>query len=319
MTSFCEQRLIKTTFTAKNSFLGACLEKALKKEEGRSEGCISFLDGLCHYNLPTFKSYGIDDLLVKMQGVDVVVNLAWEESFANNHINNTVEKKSKSFKSNNLFFLESLIKAAELSNVRRIVFPSFLGVSSQTSKKYLREKYLAERLVLNSKIKEKIILRLPFVLERLYRESVFREAIEKTYRFPFFLSQNLLCKKVCMINTEDFIKIIINSIKNPLQQGVLIVPVLGERLFSSKECLDYVIQKKKTKKASKIDAFKFANEFALMLSCFVGKNKNRQLLFDLMEQAKVDYSEIKSMEKSCFKKILPPKYLTFRTEDNLFF
>lgn len=130
----------------------------------------------------------IDLLAVPLRGVDTVIHLAWENTYlGSEHVARSIKdvdshptdsgysersgasgnsnaKSSHSTKKNsNLNCLKNLITAMEESKAQRIIFVSAVGCHRKSSHKFLQEKFIAEGLVINSKIKEKVILRTSLV------------------------------------------------------------------------------------------------------------------------------------------------------------
>ena len=96
-----------------------------------------------------------------LRGVSTVIHLAWENNFVGSP--SLLQDVASGALTPNLRMLQNLIQAVERSATPRIIFLSAIGASRTSMNPFLREKYLAEFLILNSRIKQKIILRTSIV------------------------------------------------------------------------------------------------------------------------------------------------------------
>ena len=70
----------------------------------------------------------------------------------------------------------------------QLIFISAIGASNKSNSKFLREKYQAEQLLINSNIKSKVILRLAPVLHKEQKNDPVSMGLRKAYAFLAFAS-----------------------------------------------------------------------------------------------------------------------------------
>ncbi|MBI2603858.1 MAG: NAD(P)H-binding protein [Deltaproteobacteria bacterium] len=126
---------------------------------------------------PIYADLGSKELLpAPLRGVHTVVHLAWERNF--------VGPKDTSSESTNLRVLSNLLDAMEKVGTRRIIFLSVIGARRESSEGFLREKYDAEHLIINSKVREKVILRSSIVYGG--QHDCFVQSIKRVMKIPIF-------------------------------------------------------------------------------------------------------------------------------------
>lgn len=127
-----------------------------------------------------------EGLNVTLRNVETVVHLAWDGGIAGT--NDESDKPTMAVASTpvNLDMVRNLIKAMEVAGTRRIVFFSALGASPKSDSPFLREKYQAEHLILNSRIKEKIIIRSTIVWSGRGETDPFLQTIMRLLKYPLY-------------------------------------------------------------------------------------------------------------------------------------
>lgn len=96
-------------------------------------------------------------LAAPLRDIDTVYHLAWANNIKGSR--ETSKKDAKETVMKNLQMTENLIHAMESIGTRRIVFVSAIGAHKLSEQMFLKEKYLCELAIINSKIPEKIIVR----------------------------------------------------------------------------------------------------------------------------------------------------------------
>lgn len=122
-----------------------------------------------------------------LRGVETVVHLAWDGGIGGPLAEVgqwTTHDASKATR--NAQMLSNLVTAMERAGTRRIVFVSALGASPTSESAFLRDKYLGEFLVLNSKIPEKVILRTSVVWGGQSHDDPFLRTILRVMRYPIY-------------------------------------------------------------------------------------------------------------------------------------
>lgn len=123
----------------------------------------------------------VDLLAVPLRGVDTVIHLAWDNSYLSTSDSSSessssystsderaggssfAESAKPSEKYDNLSCLKNLIAAMEQSKAKRLIFLSAIGSHRKSKHRFLREKFIAEGLVINSQIEEKVVIRTSLV------------------------------------------------------------------------------------------------------------------------------------------------------------
>lgn len=141
----------------------------------------------------------VDLLAVPLRGVDTIIHLAWENTYlGSENLTGGVSDSLRAMTSDsweqnkekdrekggdfdrghrqggsaqylekslpsNLTSLKNLIAAIEESKAQRLIFVSAIGCHRKSEHKFLQEKFVAEGLVINSRIKEKVVLRTSLV------------------------------------------------------------------------------------------------------------------------------------------------------------
>jgi uncharacterized protein YbjT (DUF2867 family) len=164
----------------------------------------------------------VDLLGAPLRGVESVVHLAWEKNF----IGTGAGQVSLHQPTRNLQNLGNLIKAMELANTKRLIFLSAIGASRSSPSQFLQEKYLAEHLILNSRIPEKIILRSSIVFGG--DQDKFVRAITNLMKFPGLYPVPKFGEPVAPIHIADLIESVMAAIKSPLAEPCSIVEMVGK-------------------------------------------------------------------------------------------
>lgn len=122
-----------------------------------------------------------------LRGVDTVVHLAWDGGLAGPDtplISDPLKQADQLTK--NLLSLKNLITAMERAGSKRLVFLSAVGADPDSSNSFLREKYQAELMLINSRIPEKIILRSSVVWGGRGSEDRFITSIRRILRYRLY-------------------------------------------------------------------------------------------------------------------------------------
>jgi nucleoside-diphosphate-sugar epimerase len=155
-----------------------------------------------------------------LHGIETVIHLAWDR--APKKLRKELNTPSPIAK-RNLHGLDNLIKAAERVGTRRIVFLSCSGANALSICPNLASKYTGERMVLQSRIPERIIIRSPLVLGGdQYRDRALR-SISNLMRFPLVYPVPGKAEQISYIHLSDLVAILINfTIKEmPVAAGII--------------------------------------------------------------------------------------------------
>lgn len=181
-----------------------------------------------------------DLMIAPLRGVHTVIHLAWSNNLKGYENTNSQQMDNVVF-TPNLRILHNLIHAMERIHTKRIIFLSFLGVNKKAEHLFLKEKYLAEFLIINSKIPEKIILRLPLIYS-LNSNDMFLNSFISLIKFPLICP--IPCYKnqqISLIFLEDVIEILIKLIDVELKyQKTCIVDIVGDNILKIKDIISLI-------------------------------------------------------------------------------
>lgn len=226
----------------------------------------------------------IDLLAVPLRGVDTVIHLAWENTYlGSENVARSIkdvgvgqapsQSKERSGasngtgdqKSSNLQCLKNLIAAMEQSKAQRLIFVSAVGCHRKSAHKFLQEKFIAEGLVINSKIKEKVIIRTSLVYgstsavvsgsKKTSGGNVIAGGIGKESKDPFVDSIKELLSypavypipypKLSLNPThiDDFVQYLLSVMSEKPQGGNSLVEFYGSEQITTEELVKLCIEK----------------------------------------------------------------------------
>ena len=181
-------------------------------------------------------------LAAPLRGVSTVVHLAWSGGLSGSLDSISEDPVVSANYSQNLIALKNLLSAMEKANCQRIVFVSALGASKRSPSAFLREKYHAEFLILNSKIPEKVILRASAVWGDRYGHDRFLNSILKVMKYPVY---PVPTKKegISPIHVDDLTQMLRSAVFSKSGDGAQISEVCGGRHYELPELLKLVSAK----------------------------------------------------------------------------
>lgn len=166
-----------------------------------------------------------DLLAAPLRGVSHVVHLAWSlECYETKD-----EEPSFDYRTPfadlpiNVQRTINLIKAMELARTQRIIFVSPLATSPNGSLHMLREKYWSEFFILNSRIPEKVILRLPAVFGNGEINDRASQSVFRMMTFPAFYPVPKEKNSIPFLHVEDAATIIANACLADFQETNVIL------------------------------------------------------------------------------------------------
>lgn len=226
--------------TGGSGFIGQHLIRKLSKERQ--------VIALYHHKLPesienvfpVCSDMSTSELLAApLRGVNTVVHLAWTGGLSGSLDSISEDPVVSANYSHNLICLKNLISAMEKGRCRRIVFVSALGASRTSSSAFLREKYHAEFLILNSKIPEKLIIRTAAVWGDRYGHDRFLNSILKVMKYPVY---PVPVKKegISPLHVDDVTQMLISAVNSENHGGAQIVEVCGGTHYKLDELLKLV-------------------------------------------------------------------------------
>lgn len=171
-------------------------------------------------------------LLAPLRNVQTVVHLAWEGGLAgslkqnqeNAEINALLQPERMS---KNLFMLSNLLAAMERVGNQRIVFISAMGADRHAETPFLREKYAAELLILNSRIREKIIIRPSIVTEAENHDDRFVRAVLRTMKLPLMYPVPKWPVPLSPVHVGDLANEIVSAAESSIEESTVVTEVCG--------------------------------------------------------------------------------------------
>lgn len=184
----------------------------------------------------------IDLLAAPLRGVKTVYFLAWQDSFLGSrdpiNFDFAVENCSP-----NLRILKNLISAMEIAGTKRLVFLSAIGAGRRAKNAFLKEKYLGEFAVLNSKIPEKIIVRSSLVYSQESQDDPFIRSIVNIMKFPGIYPVPDHKETIAPIHVDDLVEIVLQLASHDLEGQSSILEVTGDEKFKVEDLFRLVSER----------------------------------------------------------------------------
>lgn len=178
-----------------------------------------------------------EPLVPILQKVDQVLFLAWSHSFQRQW-----EDGKDSQNSPNIQMIRNFVAAMEQAGTKRIIFLSALGASRHAESAFLREKYAAESIILNSRIPEKIILRTSLIYGKLGTQDRFLSAISQLMKVPWFYPVPRHQEKLAPISIDDLNRILLHLFDLNLDVPSHVIEIAGGESLAIEEIFRMVSQ-----------------------------------------------------------------------------
>jgi nucleoside-diphosphate-sugar epimerase len=176
---------------------------------------------------PVCSDLGSPDLLAApLRGVETVYHLAWENNFVGP--SQPLDSPDRS-NTTNLNMLRNLLIAMERAGTKRLVFTSALGARKDATEAFLKEKYFAEFLILNSNIEEKIIIRPTIVCG--HSRDRFLRSIVSVMNFPVFYPVPMKQESIAPLHVDDLIEILIKLSDFETRFSHCVAEIVGKDSF----------------------------------------------------------------------------------------
>ena len=235
-------------------------------------------------------------LVAPIRGVHAVIHLAWEGTIINSDLEKTRNIKN----------LKNLIQVMEHAGTKRIIFVSAIGANRDAEQSFLKEKYECEHLILNSKIKEKVILRSAVLFDGIKGGS-FIQSINKLMKSSIFYPVPKISSKISPLFVDDLIEVLVKCCDLEMFDTCSVIDLAGGESYKISQLLK-IISKNSTGKKSQIAISPVIGEFMVK---FIEKANAE-------DQPKIkDYFSIgsriesKIRHKNPMAKFLPEKFKTF--------
>lgn len=231
--------------TGGSGFIGRLLVKRLA-QSGRT------VVSMYHHRLPepmanmypVCSDLSSADLLGSpLRGVETVVHLAWENNLVGANEQDLVFDPLQNKMPRNVRLLHNLLTAMERVGTKRIVFVSANGADRRATTAFLKEKYCAEFMVLNSRIPEKIIVRPGIVCGGGGSHDRFLRSIVNVMKFPGVYPVPNFGSQISPLHVEDLAEVLKKSTEIKMDEPSAILEVVGHEQFRIEEIFRMVSER----------------------------------------------------------------------------
>lgn len=193
-----------------------------------------------------------------IQGAHTVIHMAWEYTWreskegaehSKNTKNNKNESTAKEFqdlrnfdKSPNVQVLKNILETMDANKVSRLVFVSAVGAARDAKDLFLREKYYCEQLIINSNIREKVIVR-SAVLFGGQKEAGFIESAKKLMKSPIFYPVPKVESLMSPLHVEDLADLILKCSLVKMYDFCAVVDLVGGEPYKASQIFKIIAQK----------------------------------------------------------------------------
>lgn len=214
----------------------------------------------------------VDLLAVPLRGVDTVVHLAWENTYlGSENLSGGISDSLRAMTSegwqnakdydrdqrqggsaqqgakplpSNLTSLKNLIAAIEESKAQRLIFISAIGCNRKSEHNFLQEKFIAEGLVINSKIKEKVVLRTSLVYGgESEKVDPFVGSIKELLSYPAFYPVPYPKLELHPTHIDDLVNYLASLVAEKPEVGNSLVEFCGEEQITTEELVKLIAQR----------------------------------------------------------------------------
>jgi nucleoside-diphosphate-sugar epimerase len=189
---------------------------------------------------PVCSDMGSAELLAApLRGIETVVHLAWEGELAGSADPVKWEPSTNTNLTRNLQTTHNLLTAMERAGTKRIVFVSAVGASRHAKAPFLREKYAAEFMILNSRVPEKIILRSAIVWSAEDASDKFLRSITRVMKYPLYPVPK---KKegLSPLHVNDLTDLIVAASEHELSEPAAVLDIVGGENYKVEELFKIV-------------------------------------------------------------------------------
>ena len=178
-------------------------------------------------------------LAAPLRGVDTVIHLAWDRTLLGPDQKTPSHKESHASAVSNLHMLENLMTAMERAGTRRLIFLSAIGACRHTTQPFLREKYIAEHIILNSKLPEKIIVRSSLVYGAGSGDRLMRSML-RVMKFPLVYPVPRTKSPMAPLHVEDLVGLLEKVSRHKMRENFGLIELAGEEKYQLGDLLKLV-------------------------------------------------------------------------------
>jgi dTDP-4-dehydrorhamnose reductase len=120
---------------------------------------------------------------------------------------------SRGEKSLNVQMTQNLVRAMEKAGSKRLIFISSAATSRFATTRFLDEKYLCENIIINSSIKEKLIIRSGILLDSKFEGNHFLTALRGMMRLPLVYPLPDVADGISVTYRTELIELILDLVQ----------------------------------------------------------------------------------------------------------
>ena len=177
-----------------------------------------------------------------LRGVDTVVHMAWEGGLTGPAQQLSFDDQGWRPETNNLRMLRHLVTAMERAGTKRIILLSAAGASRTAEAPFLREKYAAEALVLNSQIPQKQILRSAVMWGGVGANDRLLRSMLRILRYPIFPLPNR-STALAPVHVSDLAGVVALACSQQQTDAAVLQDVHGGQLYTVAELFKMVSER----------------------------------------------------------------------------
>lgn len=181
----------------------------------------------------------IDLLKAPLRGVETVVYLAWDQTFRETSGEFVFDPSFKQAPPN-VVRLRNMVQAMQIVGTRRMIFVSANGAARDAQSSFLREKYYAELAVINSDLREKVILRPTVIFDGSNGNDRFVRSIINVTKFPGVYPVPRVDGELAPIHVKDCSDVIRNLLTVELKSDVGVLELVGSEKYSVEDVFKIV-------------------------------------------------------------------------------
>lgn len=238
------------------------------------------------------------DFSIPYTDLDFAIHLAWDRSVCLRRDEDGKES------SENVEMTKNLLKILEDKKCQRILFVSAIGASRDAKEPFLREKYLCESLIINSKIPEKIIVRSSFLFGGGMESPFIRAA-------RFVLQSSIFCPildvgRLSPLHVDDLVDLLLKCSSAKMYDFCSVLDLVGGESYPLEQLFKILSQ---DSKKGVIPIRSFLSAYVLRFLERKKKEKDPKLSDYICIENRVEKNLI---QKNPLSRLLPEKCKSFR-------
>lgn len=184
----------------------------------------------------------IDLLKAPLRGVDAVIYLAWDHNFSSPSSEGSQGIEELRTLANTRQ-LVNMLRAMEHVGTPKIIFVSANGASRHSPHRYLREKYAGEFEVINSSVKQKIVMRPTILFDQNANRDLFLRSIINIAKLPGVYPVPKIDSKLSPLHVNDFCRALDKACRVEFDGEIAILDLIGKENYPIEEVFKLVSER----------------------------------------------------------------------------